>query len=196
MGKTRSFTQASILGHLIQVQEFEPDAEWQAYYGIDWGFAADPTVLVRCFLHQRKLYIRNEFYGHGVEISDYARCFASVPGAVNAELWADNSRPESISYLNLPNNFPDRRPLNVKAAPKWSGSVEDGIAWLRSLDAIVIHPDCSNSAYELPRYSWKVDKLTGELLPVPLDSHNHVADAIRYSLNRFIKRKLNSFDIL
>ena len=196
MGKTRSFTQASILGHLIQVQEFEPDAEWQAYYGIDWGFAADPTVLVRCFLHQRKLYIRNEFYAFGIEISDYARCFASVPGAVNAELWADNSRPESISYLNQPTNFPDRKPLNVKAAPKWSGSVEDGIAWLRSLDAIVIHPECSNTAYELPRYSWKVDRLTGAILPVPASGWDHVGDSVRYACSRFIKRKLNSFDIL
>ena len=196
LGKTRSFTQASILGHLIQEKEFEPLPHWQADYGIDWGFAADPTVLIRCFVDKRTLYIRNEFYRHGVEISDYARCFASVPGATTAELWADNSRPESISYLNLPSNFEDKKPLRVKAAPKWQGSVDDGIAWLRSLDAIIIHPDCPESLYELPRYSWKVDKLTGALLPVPLDDWNHVADAIRYALHRFIKRKLNSFDVL
>jgi phage terminase large subunit len=195
-GQTRSFTQASILGHLVQVQEFEPDPAWQAHYGIDWGFAADPTVLTCSYVHKNKLYLRHEFHAHGVEINDYAKCFASVPGAVNGELWADNSRPESISYLNQPQNYADRRPLNVKAAPKWSGSVEDGIAWLRALDAIVIHPDCKNSIYEVPRYSWKVDRLTGEILPVPLDAMNHVVDSLRYSLSRYIKRKLNSFDIM
>lgn len=195
-GKTRSFTQASILGHLVKVEAFEPEPSWQAHYGIDWGFAADPTVLTRSFVHQNKLYLRNEFYGHGVEINDYAKCFASVPNAVNSELWADNSRPESISYLNQPANYADRRPLNVKAAPKWSGSVDDGIAWLRSLDAIVIHPECKNSIYEIPRYSWKVDRLTGEILPVPADGNDHIVDSIRYSMSRFIKRKLNSFDVL
>ena len=195
-GQTRSFTQASILGHLIKVEEFEPAPEWQPYFGIDWGFAADPTVLVKCFVQDNKLYLRNEFHAHGVEINDYAKCFSTVPDAIHAELWADNSRPESISYLNQPVNYADRKPLNVKAAPKWSGSVEDGIGWLRSLDAIVIHPECSASVYELPRYSWKVDKLTGELLPTPLDDWNHVSDAIRYACHRFIKRKLNSFDIM
>jgi phage terminase large subunit len=195
-GQTRSFTQASILGHLVQAQEFEPEVNWQAHYGIDWGFAADPTVLTCSYVQKNKLYLRHEFHAHGVEINDYAKCFASVPGAVNAELWADNSRPESISYLNQPQNYADRRPLNVKAAPKWSGSVEDGIAWLRALDAIVIHPECKNSIYEVPRYSWKVDRLTGEILPVPLDAMNHVVDSIRYGLSRYIKRKLNSFDIM
>lgn len=195
-GKTRSFTQASILGHLVRVEQFEPEPNWQAHYGIDWGFAADPTALTRSFVHKNKLYIRNEFYGYGVEINEYARCFSSVPDAINSELWADNSRPESISYLNQPANYADRRPLNVKAAPKWSGSVEDGIAWLRSLDAIVIHPDCKNSIYEIPRYSWKVDRITGELTPVPMDAFNHVVDSLRYALHRYIKRKLNSFDIM
>jgi phage terminase large subunit len=195
-GQTRSFTQTSILGHLIQVKDFEPEDNWTPYFGIDWGFAADPTALVKCFVHNRTLFIRNEFYGHGVEINDYAKCFSTVPGAIHGELWADNSRPESIAYLNQPSNFPDKRPLNVKAAPKWSGSVEDGIAWLRSLDAIVIHPECSNSAYELPRYSWKVDRLTGAILPVPASGWDHVVDSARYACSRFIKRKLNSFDIM
>jgi phage terminase large subunit len=195
-GKTRTFTKASILGHLVKEQTFEPDPSWVPYYGIDWGFAADPTVCARVFYHERKLYLRNEFHGHGVEINDYAKCFQTVPGADRNELWADNSRPESISYLNNPQNFPDKIPLKVKAAPKWSGSVEDGIAWLRSLDGIIIHPDCPNALFEVPRYSWKVDKHTGAILPVPAEGNDHVADAIRYACHRFIKKKVTMFDVM
>lgn len=195
-GKTRSFTKASILGHLVKERAFEPEASWVPYYGIDWGFAADPTVCVRLFIVNRTLYIRNEFYGHGVEINDYGRSFQTVPNADKYELWADNSRPESISYLNNANNFADRRPLKVKAAPKWSGSVEDGIGWLRSLDEIIIHPECKNALYEVPRYSWKVDKLTSELLPVPAEGFDHIPDAMRYALHKFIKRKITMFDAM
>jgi phage terminase large subunit len=195
-GKTRTFTKASILGHLVKEQAFEPESSWTPYYGIDWGFAADPTACGRLFYHDRKLYMRNEFYAHGIEINEYATAFRSVPGADKHELWADNSRPECISYLNNPVNYPDRKPLNVKAAPKWSGSVEDGIAWLRTLDAIIIHPECKNALYEVPRWSWKVDKVTGDILPVPADGNDHIPDLIRYSMNKFIKKKFTSFDIL
>jgi phage terminase large subunit len=31
-------------------------------------------------------------------------------------------------------------------------------------------------------YSWKVDKLTDEVLPVLEDKKNHVIDAVRYAL--------------
>lgn len=195
-GKTRSFTKASILGHLIRVDAFEPDPSWTPYYGIDWGFAADPTVCGRVFVHQNKLYIRNLFHGHGVEINDYARCFKTVPDADRFELMADNSRPESISYLNNPHNYADRKPLRVKGAPKWSGSVDDGIAWLRSLDAIVIHPDCQDAIIELPRYTWKIDRVTGEILPVPAEGNDHVADMLRYACSKFIKRQNTVWDAM
>jgi phage terminase large subunit len=98
--------------------------------------------------------------------------------------------------LNNPTNFDDRRPLRVKAAPKWSGSVEDGIAWLRSLEAIIIHPDCKYALYEVPRYSWKVDKLTGDLLPVPAEGNDHIPDAIRYACHKHIKKKFTIYDVI
>jgi hypothetical protein len=83
-----------------------------------------------------------------------------------------------------------------QAAQKWSGSVEDGIAWLRSLDAIVIHPDCKNAIFEIPRYSWKVDKLTGDILPVPASGWDHVSDFCRYACNKFIKRQNTVWDAM
>jgi phage terminase large subunit len=173
-GKTRTFTKASILGHLVRIDAFEPEPDWTPYYSIDWGFSEDPTVGLRLFYANRKLYIRNESHTYHTEINEYSRVFrAALPGADHNVLWADNSRPESISYLNNPQNYDDRRPLKVKAAPKWSGSVEDGIAWLRSLDAIIIHPDCKASIYEIPRYSWKVDKVSGDVLPIPASGNDH-----------------------
>jgi len=44
-----------------------------------------------------------------------------------------------------------------------------------------------HAADEFRLYSFKVDKLSGDVLPEPLDKANHVIDAIRYALQPMIK---------
>lgn len=196
-GKTKAFLKSSIFGHLIKIRDFEIGAQWIPYYGIDWGFSNDPTVCARCFVQGKTLYISHGFHGYGVEIDEYHQAFSSVPGAHTNKLRADNSRPESISYLNNPKNSPTGHPLNVDGAPKWSGSVEDGISWIKTLDEIVIHESLPDVwANELTRYQWKVDKRTGEIQPIPAEGNDHIADAIRYALSSFIKKKVTMFDVM
>jgi phage terminase large subunit len=73
------------------------------------------------------------------------------------------------------NGFP-----RIRAAIKGSGSVEDGIEWLKSFD-IVVHPRCKHTIDELTMYSYKIDPITQNVLPVLDDKHNHVIDALRYA---------------
>jgi len=40
---------------------------------------------------------------------------------------------------------------------------------------------------EAKLYSYKTDKLTGEVLPVIVDAHNHCWDSVRYALVNLIK---------
>jgi phage terminase large subunit len=68
----------------------------------------------------------------------------------------------------------------IMPSVKGPGSVDDGIEWLRSLD-IVVHPRCRHLIDELTTYSYKTDPLTGAVLPVLEDRHDHVIDALRYS---------------
>ena len=70
---------------------------------------------------------------------------------------------------------------------KWQGSVEDGIAYLRQFDKIIIHPRCVHTAEEARLYSYKVDKRTGDILPQIEDRHNHCWDGVRYALAPLIK---------
>ncbi|MGF6228890.1 hypothetical protein QFZ27_002845 [Inquilinus ginsengisoli] len=37
-------------------------------FGADWGFARDPTVLVRCFVQGRTLFVDHEAHQVGCEI--------------------------------------------------------------------------------------------------------------------------------
>lgn len=148
------------------------------YLGADWGFSADPTVLVRChLLPGRLLYIAAEAYRIGCAIDDTAALFRTVEGAGGPTPWpivADSSRPEMIAHLR-------RQGFRIRAARKGPGSVEEGVRFLRSLD-IVVHPACRHAIDELTHYSHRVDRLTGDVLPVLEDRHNHVIDALRYAL--------------
>jgi phage terminase large subunit len=60
--------------------------------------------------------------------------------------------------------------------------VEDGIQFIKSFDDIVIHPRCTAALAEFRAYSYKVDRLSGDVLPELEDRNNHVIDALRYAL--------------
>ncbi len=182
-GYPRTFSDAQVFRGKYVVEPFEDDLYKKAerlFFGADFGFAQDPSTLVRCFMLDRKLYIDYEAYGVGVEIDELPQLYRSVPEAEKWPIKGDCSRPETISYLR------NRCGFNIAGAEKWQGSVEDGIAYLKSFEQIVIHPRCKHTADEFRLYSYKTDKLTNEVLPVLLDKNNHIIDAIRYSLDGYI----------
>src|SRR4030042_4957119 len=121
-----------------------------------------------------------EFYRIGLELDETAAAFKTVPGADKHVIRGDASRPETLSYLN-------RQGLNVVAARTGPGSVEDGIAFLRSFEKIIIHPDCPHTLEESRLYSYKTDRLSGDVLPVIVDAHNHCIDGGRYALEPVLR---------
>jgi len=156
------------------IQEFDAPADAVHRLGADWGFATDPSVLVRCHIIGRKLYIDYEAYQVGCEIVDTPALFMSVPEAEKWPMVADSARPETISHMRR-NGFP-----KIQPAVKGPKSVEDGVAWLQSHD-IIVHPRCKHVIDELMLYSYKIDQLTDTVLPVLADKDNHMIDAIRYA---------------
>lgn len=156
------------------VEEFEAPADALFRFGADWGFASDPSVLVRCHIVGRKLFIDYEAHMVGCEIMDLPSLFMSVPGAEKWPITADSARPETISHMRN-NGFP-----KIQAAVKGPKSIEDGIEWLKSFD-IVVHPRCRHTIDELTMYSYKTDPLTQLILPLLEDKNNHLIDALRYA---------------
>jgi phage terminase large subunit len=156
------------------VEEFEAPKDAVHRFGADWGFAIDPTVLVRCHIVGRKLYVDYEAYMVGCEIDNTPALFDSIPESRRYLITADSARPETVSFMQR-NGFP-----KIVPAIKGPGSVEDGIEWLKNFD-IVVHPRCTHTIDELTLYSFKIDKLTGSVLPQLDDKSNHVIDALRYA---------------
>ena len=69
------------------------------FFGADFGFARDPSTLIRCFIFDNRLFIDHEAYGVGVEIDEIPQLYRSVPGADQWPIKGDSARPETISYL-------------------------------------------------------------------------------------------------
>ncbi|ENO0867199.1 TPA: PBSX family phage terminase large subunit [Providencia stuartii] len=174
-----------VLANKYVVQSF-PDDLWQKadrlLFGADFGFAKDPNTLIRMFILDDCLYIEREAYGVGVELDHMPAFYDEIPEARKWPIKADSARPETISYLK-------RQGFNISAAKKWQGSVEDGITYLRGFKQIIIHPRCKETAKEARLYSYKTDRITGEVLPVIEDAYNHCWDAVRYGLDGYITQK-------
>jgi phage terminase large subunit len=182
-GFPRTNSDAQIFANRYIVESFSDELYKSAprlFFGADFGFARDPSTLVRCFIVERKLYIDYEAYGVGVEIDELPALYRSVPLADRWIIKGDAARPETISYLA------NRCGFNISAAKKWQGSVEDGIAYLKGFDKIVIHPRCRHTIDEFSLYSYKIDKHTEEVLPIVEDKNNHCIDALRYALDGYI----------
>jgi phage terminase large subunit len=176
---------AQILAGKVRVAEFEPQQTWNGpYHGLDYGFSQDPTASTKCWVNADTLYIEYEAGKVGLEIDQTAEFVkAKIPGIEKHSIRADSARPESTSYLQR-NGLP-----MIVSVQKWPGSVEDGIAHLRSYKEIVIHPRCVETIKETRLYSYKVDRLTGDVLPDIVDAHNHFLDSVRYALAPLIKQR-------
>lgn len=185
LGKCKESSQAQIFHGKWIVDCFESPSNSDGidgpYYGADWGFARDPTVLIRCFIKDHCLYITHEAYAVGCEITDTPALFDKIPGSRKYKIRADNARPETISHVR-------QKGFDIESVEKWSGSVEDGIAVLRSFEKIIIHERCKRTLDEATLYKYKEDRLTGDILPDIVDKNNHCMDALRYALAPFIKQ--------
>lgn len=181
-GQVKRYSDAVIFGSKVRVEEFETPEDAEFKFGADWGFSNDPTVLGRMFIKDQTLFIDHEFFGHGVEINELENAFDTVPGSRKWRITADSERPDTISYMA-------QKGFNIVGAKKGKGSVEDGIQFLRSFEAIVIHPRCKGAIDNFSNYKWKQDRVTQEILPIPADGSDHWPDAARYALESYIKMK-------
>lgn len=187
-GECQVHGEAQIFRGKWAIEAFEPQEGWSGpYFGADWGFSQDPTALVKMWVHERTLYVEHEAYAIGCDIDKTPALFLRVDGSDREVVRADNARPETISYMKQ-HGFP-----RMKACEKWKGSVEDGIAHLRSYERIVIHPRCTHAAQEMRLYSYKVDKLSGNVMADVQDKHNHIVDAMRYGIEPLIMRRRSTF---
>jgi phage terminase large subunit len=182
-GAYRKVSDAQILRGRWNVHEFSPvPGLWDGpYQGIDFGFSQDHGTFVRMWIWEGDLWIEYEASGIEVDTDDLPSLWDTIQGARDTIARADNSRPETISSVR-------RAGYNrVIACEKWKGCEEDGIDHLRTYKAIHIHPRCELAIKEAKNWSWKKDRLTGDILRVTTGKFDNTWAAVRYALEPIIK---------
>lgn len=146
--------------------------------GLDFGYTNDPTAFVIGFLDldKKQLFIWDEIYQKRMSNRKIAETIIAM-GYGKERITADSAEPKSIDELQTLH-------LHVQGARKGKDSVNNGIQWIQELE-IIIHPRCVNFLTEISNYQWDKDKF-GKTLNVPIDDFNHLMDAMRYALEKYI----------
>ncbi|MDW0112167.1 PBSX family phage terminase large subunit [Sporosarcina saromensis] len=168
-----------------KVEEFELDKlikanpKLETAIGADFGFINDPSTLSCSLvdLDNRKLYIFDELYEKGLLNDEFAQHIIDK-GYGRQLILADSAEKKSIEEIR------QYGVTRIKPARKGAGSVNAGIGFLQQFE-IIIHPKCKHTITEFENYSYKKDKQTGQYLNQPIDSFNHIIDALRYSMETY-----------
>ena len=143
--------------------------------GMDFGFIADPSVILASILDEdsKCIHIFQEWEGQGKTNEELARVIQSL-GFSKSVIMADAAEPKSIEEirrLGVP---------RIKPCQKGPDSIIHGIQKLLNYK-IIVHPSCQGIITEFENYSWQKDK-NGEYINKPAPGFDHFCDALRYSL--------------
>lgn len=155
--------------------------------GIDFGYN-DPNAAVLCyFIDEHIIYVERELYMKG-DMDKFHNSLTHMLGEeyCNNLLLCDGAQPGRVNELN-------KAGFNAKSVPKPPNSVLEGVLWLQT-KKIIVNPNCTNFLHEASRYCWDVNK-EGDLIDTPVDSDNHLWDALRYALY-YDRVKTNKFSVI
>ena len=139
-------------------------------YGGDYGFANDPSTIVKVAIDKKnnKLYLEEEYYEKHITTKGLIEAYKRIVGKTN--IICDSAELRLIADLRGSG-------LNAHPSVKKPGSVLAGIKKMQSFD-IIVDPNSKNLITELNNYEW-IDKGTKE---IPIDDFNHLIGPIRYCL--------------
>lgn len=160
----------------------------KAIFGLDFGYVNDASALCCGIVDEdnKKLYIFDEMYQKHMLNNEIAG-WIIAHGYSKEEIIADSAEQKSIEEIR-------RLGINrIRKCKKGKGSILQGIQKVQQYK-MVIHPNCINFINEIKNYTWKKDKSTGEYINEPVDSYNHLMDALRYSLQS-IKKKAKILNV-
>ena len=156
-----------------------PENAKEIALGLDFGFSADPTSLVKVYKHDLDLYIDELIYEKGLTNQDIAHKIKQLGIDRSIEIYADSAEPKSIHEIFLMGG------INIKPAKKGADSIRIGIDVLKR-HKINITKRSVNAIKEFRNYKWIKNK-NSEITNKPIDAFNHAVDAVRYvALNKLM----------
>jgi phage terminase large subunit len=153
-------------------------------YGLDIGFTNDPTALVKCGYESNKLYIELMLYDKGMTTDDISKFIAS--NLQRRMIYADSAEPRLIHELSFKHKH---LITGVKKT-----TILSAIDLVNTYSIYIV----DNPHARIEQESYRYKQLNGEYINEPIDSNNHMWDAVRYyaisvlASNKPRKQKYNS----
>jgi len=154
----------------FQIVDTIPMCELVAF-GMDFGFANDPTTLVAVHKQGDMLYMRELMYDTGLVTNDIIKKLEDFNVGKTTEIWCDSADPRLIEEIY-------RSGFNAKPVKKGPDSIKFGIGVLQNY-GICVDKKSQNLINELYSYQWATDK-HGYVLDKPEGGLDHLIDAARY----------------
>ena len=154
----------------FQIVDEIPMCELVAF-GMDFGFANDPTTLVAVHKQGDMLYLRELMYDTGLVTKDIVDRLEKLNVGKTTEIWCDSADPRLIEEIY-------RSGFNAKPVKKGPDSIRFGIGVLQNY-GLCVSKKSQNLINELYSYQWATDK-HGYVLDKPEGGLDHLIDAARY----------------
>lgn len=161
----------SLVFSKITIIDKVPENASHLVYGLDFGFAIDPTALIEIYKQDDNLYFKEIIYECGLTNLALSKRFSNIGLSKHNSIFADSAEPKSITEIS-------RFGWNIKAATKGKDSINIGIDLLRRHKLHVVKSSI-NLIKEFRSYKYETNR-DGVVLPKPIDNNNHGIDAIRY----------------
>ncbi len=136
-------------------------------YGLDFGYSNDPTAIVEVYQYNGQRLVNEICYQKELSNSQIAKYIDT-----KMPVYCDSAEPKSIAELK-------RFGINAFGVTKGNDSINFGIQLMQEQNYLITQKSI-NLINELQKYTWAIDKRTGEKLNKPIDDYNHGIDGFRY----------------
>ncbi len=141
--------------------------------GVDFGYTNDPTAAVACIRIANNIYVKELCYQTAMTPNQLNALFTTCGFGENTPIYCEHDG-DMIRQLR-------QLELLAIAARKGVGSINAGISKVKEYN-IFYTASSKNIEFERAKYMWMIDKETGKPVNTPVETNNHLMDAIRYAI--------------
>jgi PBSX family phage terminase large subunit len=150
--------------------------DWHhVFAGIDWGYQHAFACEVVGATGTGRLGVLGEIYEHRLTLDDLIPALTELQKRFRIEaFYGDPSEPAYIDACRA-------KGLNIRKA---ENAVLPGVTAVTAAIAagMTVDPSCVGLLAEMPGYSWKPERGSGEMTDVPVKAHDDACDALRYAV--------------
>ena len=167
MGRWDDVKEGAIYTNWSIVNEFPAQCR-EVALGLDFGYSTAPTACVKCGVLNNDLYLDEQFYEVGLNLTPLKQKLSNRGLVVYADSAAE------VLIREIANEG-----LMVYPIDKSTLTVVAGIEKVKDFDHIYVTKRSYNLQHELRNYVWDKDKY-GNYVNQPVKENDHLLDAARY----------------